>query len=224
MANMRAVAVLLLQLAFAPSAVLKATVASRPGQSAGASQTQTQTQTRALTRVHLVAHSHNDPGWIETEDEYYELATKGILTNVVAALEADSSRVFHWVEMVYFRRWWRAQQPGKQASVRHLVARRQLVFLTGGLCMNDEAVSHHGAVVDQMTWGHRFINATFGPEALPTVGWQIDAFGQCCGCPHPHTPFHRAHVAWPWTLTADRDPEPCPARAMMLHALARARR
>jgi hypothetical protein len=47
--------------------------------------------------------------------------------------------------------------------------------------MNDEAIAHHGAVIDQMTWGHRFINETFGPEALPTVGWQIDAFGHSAG-------------------------------------------
>jgi hypothetical protein len=28
---------------------------------------------------------------------------------------------------------------------------------------------------------HRFINATFGPVALPTIGWQIDAFGHGAG-------------------------------------------
>merc|ERR1719199_912470 len=43
--------------------------------------------------------------------------------------------------------------------------------------MNDEATTHFGAIIDQMTWGHRFLNATFGPEALPTVGWQIDPYG-----------------------------------------------
>ena len=47
--------------------------------------------------------------------------------------------------------------------------------------MNDEATAHHGAIVDQMTWGHRFINATFGPAALPDVGWQIDASGHSAG-------------------------------------------
>jgi hypothetical protein len=83
--------------------------------------------------------------------------------------------------MVYFREWWGEQTPKKQASVRSLVESRQLVFLTGGLCMHDEAIAHQGAVIDQMTWGHRFINQTFGPSALPNVGWQIDAFGHSAG-------------------------------------------
>ena len=72
--------------------------------------------------------------------------------------------------------------------------------MTGGLCMNDEAGTHYGAIVDQMTWGHRFINATFGPQAfdaasrpdlrltvtlnpqaLPNISWQIDPYGHSGG-------------------------------------------
>lgn len=105
---------------------------------------------------------------------------KAILTNVVASLEANPARVFHYVEQVYFRRWWLAN-PGKHESVRQLVKQKRLMFMTGGLCMNDEATTHHGAIIDQMSWGMRFINTTFGPEALPTVGWQIDSFGHSAG-------------------------------------------
>ena len=134
-----------------------------------------------LTRVHVVPHSHNDPGWLETESQYFKIRSKMIITNVVKSLEADPKRRFQWVEMVYFREWWGEQDAATQGRVRALVAARRLIFLTGGLCMNDEAISHHGAVIDQMTWGHRFINETFGPDALPTVGWQIDAFGHGAG-------------------------------------------
>ena len=134
-----------------------------------------------LTRVHVVPHSHNDPGWLETESQYFKIRSKMIITNVVKSLEADAKRRFQWVEMVYFREWWGEQDAATQGRVRALVAARRLIFLTGGLCMNDEAISHHGAVIDQMTWGHRFINETFGPDALPTVGWQIDAFGHGAG-------------------------------------------
>lgn len=103
------------------------------------------------------------------------------LLQVVKALEDNEARIFHWVEQVYFRRWWLAQTRVKQESVRNLIKTKRLVFMTGGLCMNDEATPHHGAIIDQMTWGHRFINATFGDDALPTVGWQIDAFGHSAG-------------------------------------------
>eukprot|EP00729_Bicosta_minor_P015233 gene15233-31385_t len=134
-----------------------------------------------IPRVHVVAHSHNDPGWLFTEEQYYDQRTKAIITEVVKALEDNEARIFHWVEQVYFRRWWLAQTRVKQESVRNLIKTKRLVFMTGGLCMNDEATPHHGAIIDQMTWGHRFINATFGDDALPTVGWQIDAFGHSAG-------------------------------------------
>ena len=158
-----------------------AATAAATSASAGSNGGRANISNKSLTKVHIVAHSHNDPGWLESESQYFQQRTKKIITNVVQSLEADSRRVFHWVEMVYFREWWGEQTLAKQASVRALVKSRQLVFLTGGLCMNDEAIAHQGAVVDQMTWGHRFINQTFGPHALPDVGWQIDAFGHSAG-------------------------------------------
>ena len=104
-----------------------------------------------ITTVHIVPHSHEDPGWLQTSDQYYEEKSKAIITNVVASLEANGSRVFHYVEQVYFRRWWLAN-PTKHDLVRQLVAKKRLVFMTGGLCMNDEATTHHGAIIDQMSW------------------------------------------------------------------------
>eukprot|EP00039_Didymoeca_costata_P021082 m.343349 g.343349 ORF g.343349 m.343349 type:complete len:972 (+) comp22716_c0_seq1:109-3024(+) len=134
-----------------------------------------------LTRVHVIPHSHEDPGWLETEDQYYRNDSRQIITNVVKSLRQNSSRVFHYVEMVYLRRWWLEQNTTTQDAVKQLVKNKQLMFLTGGLCMNDEATTHQTAIIDQMTWGHRFLNNTFGADALPTVGWQIDPFGHAAG-------------------------------------------
>ena len=43
--------------------------------------------------------------------------------------------------------------------------------------MNDEAAAHYNSIVDQMTWGHRRLQDTFGMCGVPKVGWQIDPFG-----------------------------------------------
>lgn len=43
--------------------------------------------------------------------------------------------------------------------------------------MNDEAATHYGAIVDQMTLGLRFLQDTFGDNGHPRVAWHIDPFG-----------------------------------------------
>ncbi|CAK7350700.1 unnamed protein product [Dovyalis caffra] len=45
----------------------------------------------------------------------------------------------------------------------------------GGMCMHDEAVTHYIDMIDQTTFGHRFIKKDFG--VTPRIGWQIDPFG-----------------------------------------------
>ena len=58
--------------------------------------------------------------------------------------------------------------------MRTLVANKQLEFVNGGASMNDEGATHYTDTIDQMTWGHQFLLREFGPDAVPTIGWQID--------------------------------------------------
>lgn len=43
--------------------------------------------------------------------------------------------------------------------------------------MNDEATTYYQDVIDQMTYGHQWLNQTFGECGIPKIGWQIDPFG-----------------------------------------------
>lgn len=53
----------------------------------------------------------------------------------------------------------------------------RLEFANGGWVMNDEAATHYGAIIDQMTLGLRFLENTFGKDGRPRVAWHIDPFG-----------------------------------------------
>jgi len=54
---------------------------------------------QALLRVHVIPHSHCDPGWLETFQGYYDLQVHKILDNVLNDLSQDSKRRFIWAEM-----------------------------------------------------------------------------------------------------------------------------
>ncbi|KAK8974633.1 hypothetical protein V6N11_045198 [Hibiscus sabdariffa] len=106
--------------------------------------------------VHLVAHSHDDVGWLKTVDQYYVgsnnsiqgACVQNVLDSIVPALLADKNRKFIYVE---------------QATKN------------GGMCMHDEAAPHYIDMIDQTTLGHRFIKQEF--NFTPRIGWQIDPFG-----------------------------------------------
>ncbi|KAH9710932.1 putative alpha-mannosidase [Citrus sinensis] len=133
--------------------------------------------------VHLVAHSHDDVGWLKTVDQYYvgsnnsiqSACVENVLDSVVEALRRDPNRKFVFAEMAFFHRWWVGQSPEIQEQVRKLVDASQLEFVNGGWCMHDEATTHYVDMIDQTTLGHHYIKQHF--NKTPKAGWQIDPFG-----------------------------------------------
>ena len=129
----------------------------------------------ATLDVHLIPHSHTDPGWLKTYDAYYNAEVKTILTAVAHSLDRSPNRTFVWAETCFFERWWREQSARRREKIRRLVARGQLEFVGGGWVQHDEAAPTLSAMAEQLAAGHAFLNATFGVR--PRVGWQIDPFG-----------------------------------------------
>lgn len=133
--------------------------------------------------VHIVPHSHDDPGWLKTADQYYSgfnssiytASVKHIFNSVVTELSKNGDRTFSFCEVSFFQRWWHEQTPKMKENVRYLFKNGQLSFLNGGWVMHDEASSHYVSMIDQTTLGHRFLLEEL--DYRPRVGWQIDPFG-----------------------------------------------
>ncbi|KAF2069784.1 hypothetical protein CYY_008891 [Polysphondylium violaceum] len=125
--------------------------------------------------VFLIPHSHCDVGWVQTYEQYYSENVTVILNNVIDHLLKDSTKKFNWAEIIYFERWYNSQSSILQNQVRQLINNKQLEFIGGGWAQNDEAATHHEAIINQMTLGHQFLLSEFG--VTPSVGWQIDPFG-----------------------------------------------
>jgi alpha-mannosidase len=138
-----------------------------------------------MLNVHIIAHTHDDVGWLKTVDQYYmggNLTCAGyirgvqiILDTVIAALQRNPDRKFTYVEQAFFQRWWRQQDEGMQTIVRGLVSSGQLDFTIGGWTMADEACPYYLSMIDQLTYGHKFLKEQF--DFIPRMGWQIDPFG-----------------------------------------------
>ncbi|CAG9764084.1 unnamed protein product [Ceutorhynchus assimilis] len=135
--------------------------------------------------IHLVPHSHDDVGWVKTIDQYYYGVPVGnyvgavqyIYQSVLSSLKRYSNRRFILVETAFFWKWWQLQDEKTREDFTELVTRGQIEFTGGGWSMNDEAVVNYQSTIDQITWGLRRLNDTFGDCGRPRMGWQIDPFG-----------------------------------------------
>ncbi|XP_073010222.1 alpha-mannosidase 2 [Typha latifolia] len=126
-------------------------------------------------KVFVVPHSHNDPGWKLTVEEYYNRQSRRILDTIVDSLSKDGRRKFIWEEMSYLERWWRDASDQKRESFTKLVKNGQLEIVGGGWVMNDEANSHYFAIIEQIMEGNMWLNDTIG--VIPRNSWSIDPFG-----------------------------------------------
>uniref|UniRef100_A0A6N2KVZ4 Alpha-mannosidase n=1 Tax=Salix viminalis TaxID=40686 RepID=A0A6N2KVZ4_SALVM len=135
--------------------------------------------------VHLVAHTHDDVGWLKTVDQYYVgsnnsiqgACVQNVLDSIVPALLADKNRKFIYVEQAFFQRWWRDQSEEVQNVVKQLVSSGQLELINGGMCMHDEAAPHYIDMIDQTTLGHNSSRKNLISAGLP-VGFDSFFFGR----------------------------------------------
>ncbi|KAK3094740.1 hypothetical protein FSP39_005639 [Pinctada imbricata] len=128
-----------------------------------------------VLHVVVIPHTHCDPGWVKTLNDYYHQQVKPILDNMVIKLEQDKRRKFMYAEMSFFSIWWDEISEEKRERVKKLIANKQFEIVTGGWVMNDEANTHYAAMVDQMIEGNQYIHGITG--AKPESGWAIDPFG-----------------------------------------------
>ncbi|XP_003499415.1 alpha-mannosidase 2 [Cricetulus griseus] len=126
-------------------------------------------------QVFVVPHSHNDPGWLKTFNDYFRDKTQYIFNNMVLKLKEDSSRKFMWSEISYLSKWWDIIDIPKKEAVKSLLQSGQLEIVTGGWVMPDEATAHYFALIDQLIEGHQWLEKNLGVK--PRSGWAIDPFG-----------------------------------------------
>ena len=132
--------------------------------------------------VHVVCHTHDDPGWNTTFQGYYDGAVKNILDNMVVSLSANKERKFSYVEMSFFKKWYDDQSDEIKAKVKEFINEGRLEIINGGWVMHDEAAVYYKHLIDNMRLGLKFLKEEF--NITPKVGWFIDPFGHSSATSH----------------------------------------
>ncbi|KAK0411027.1 hypothetical protein QR680_005439 [Steinernema hermaphroditum] len=127
--------------------------------------------------VVVIPHSHCDPGWIKTFEEYYDDQVQHILDNMVLNLQSKPEMKFIYAEMSFFERWWARQNAETRSKVRSLLKEGKFEIATGGWVMTDEANSHYFSIITELLEGHEFIRNNLDEGYKPQNHWSIDPFG-----------------------------------------------
>ena len=135
--------------------------------------------------VHILSHSHDDPGWIKTFDQYYNDQVEKILNNVVYSLKKDKKRKFIYSEISFFRKWYESIDEKTKNDIKELIKEKRFEFVNGGYVMEDNAASHFRDGISQLRLGLEFLKENF--NITPKIVWALDQFGYSMA----HTYFYQ---------------------------------
>ncbi|KAK7571097.1 hypothetical protein V9T40_014701 [Parthenolecanium corni] len=126
-------------------------------------------------KVFLVPHSHNDPGWRKTFEQYYESQTRQIFNNMIVKLAEDPRRKFIWAEVSFLSLWWAETSESSRNKFKEFIQNGQVEIVSGGWVMPDEANSHYYSIIQELTHGHQWLEKHLNYK--PKRSWCIDPFG-----------------------------------------------
>lgn len=129
----------------------------------------------AKIKVFLILHSHNDVGWIETVDSYYDNYSKKILETMMEMLQNNPALKFSWAEIYYLSRYLE-EFPDKKAVIQRFIKEERLEIVGGGWVQSDEALPDFELVIRQMEKGFSYLRSELNITKIKT-GWQLDPFG-----------------------------------------------
>jgi alpha-mannosidase len=131
--------------------------------------------------IHLVPHSHNDPGWIYTFEEYYEgkdpkYCVKCELDTILSSMQANKNRTFSWSEISFFKLWYQELSDEKKGIIKGLIKEKRFEIRGGAWVENDEGSVNYQGIIDQMRFGLSWLKEEFNLQVKTAS--LLDSFGK----------------------------------------------
>ncbi|KAI6214400.1 Alpha-mannosidase 2 [Aphelenchoides besseyi] len=140
------------------------------------------TKSKNHLNVYLVFHSHIDPGWLRTFDEYYVEKVETIINNAVNFLSDHEDARFIWSEMSYLELWYRKANSQMREKLLAILSNGQLELCGGAWVMTDEATPYFWATIDNIVEGQQFVREEL--NATVKNSWSVDPFGHGAMTPY----------------------------------------
>ena len=132
--------------------------------------------------IHIIPHTHLDPGWGMTPEEYYKHNNVSNIFDVILEELSNTTvtqKTFVINEIYYFKIWYENLSEDKKSQFKDLLKEKRIEFVGGGYVTNDEATPLYYDIIDQIRIGHQYLLEEFG--IIPKTAWYIDSFGHSIG-------------------------------------------
>ena len=108
--------------------------------------------------IHVIPHTHLDPGWLNTPEEYYENERiEEIFDTIMNNLDRNKDRTFVINELFYFKKWYSNKSKDEKENFKKILEEKRIEFVSGGFVVNDEATPSYNDIMDQVRIGHQFL-------------------------------------------------------------------
>ena len=132
-----------------------------------------------IVTVHVIPHSHQDPGWGWTVEEYFNQKTRSIISTSVAALVVNPNRTMTISESIYLSKWLSEQNSEKIEQMKEMIQQGRFDVTFGGWVIPDESGTHYDDIILVLKIGHEFLKKNF--NYTPQTAWSTDTFGHKTG-------------------------------------------
>ena len=133
--------------------------------------------------IHIIPHTHLDPGWLNTPEEYYsQKSIDGIFKTVLNSLKNNDQRTFIINEIYYFKIWYESISTYEKEQFKKLISEKRIEFVFCGYVVNDEATPIYYDIMDNIRVGLQFLYEEF--DIIPKSAFFLDSFGHSAGNAH----------------------------------------